>query len=60
MVPPAWYGSDLPALKQLLRQLIARRENLRRALGVFHRDRGPEFPLWKPGAKRVFAQSANP
>jgi hypothetical protein len=51
MVPPEWYGPDLPALKQLLRQLIARRESLRRALGVFHRDRRLVLPSWEPGAK---------
>jgi len=40
MVPPEWYGTDLPALQQLLRQLSARRKSLRGALGVFHRNGG--------------------
>ena len=60
MVPPAWYGSDLPALKQLLRQLIARRENLCRAFGAFHRERRPSLSILEPRSEGVFAlQSAN-
>ena len=47
MVPPEWYAGDMPAIEQLLEQLLRRRTRVRECIAAFRDSNREPFPMWE-------------
>jgi hypothetical protein len=51
-VPPEWYGGELPALEQLVEQLIQRQGRVRELIGEFRESDRKPFPKWGEAGRK--------
>jgi hypothetical protein len=62
LIPPEWYGGEMPLIERLLEQLLRRRTRVRSLIAAFRDSNREPFPLWdkKPtvAVPAQFAESA--